>query len=179
MISNQDIQNSRILIIDDTPANISMLEQMLAQLKYNNLKSLTDPRQAAPTFSEFKPDLVLLDIMMPHLDGFGVMAKLKVLDPQGTVPILVLTANADQATRLRALEAGCRDFLTKPFNFLEITLRIRNLLEVRALQAAMVEHIDFLETTVRERSVDLLSARELLKKEQARMPGAQRSAQVG
>ncbi len=76
MISNQDIQKSHILIIDDTPANISMLEQMLAQLKYNNVKSLTDPRQAAPTFSEFKPDLVMLDIMMPHLDGFGVMEKL-------------------------------------------------------------------------------------------------------
>jgi len=165
MIPITQVQASRILIIDDIAANVQMLEQMLEQLDYKNVKSITDPRLAADTFSEFKPDLVILDIMMPHMDGFEVMRQIKALEPRTTVPILVLTALSDQATRLRALESGGSDFLTKPFDIMEVSLRIRNQLEKHALYKALIEHIHFLEKVVRERSVDLLTARELLDKE--------------
>jgi putative two-component system response regulator len=178
MISTQQIQESRILLIDDTVTNIQMLVEMLEQLGYPNVKGLTDARLATETFSEYKPDLVVLDIMMPYLDGFEVMRQFKALDPESAVPILVLTASSDQVTRLRALESGGSDFLVKPFDIMEVSLRIRNLLQVRALNKSLVEHIHFLEKVVRERSVDLLTARELLVKEKAQYCGDAESAEL-
>jgi len=167
METSVNIQEAKILIVDDTEANVRMLEQMLEQLQYKNIKSITDSRQAVDTFLEWCPDLILLDLMMPHMDGFEVMEKIKALDSKGQTPILMLTAKADQGTRLRALDSGARDFIGKPFDFLEVSLRIRNLLEVRVLNNILSEHNKFLETTLRERSVDLIVAKELLEKKGA------------
>jgi CheY-like chemotaxis protein len=124
----------RILIVDDEEANILVLERLLRRSGYQNLVSTTDPRDALDLFLTEQPDLVLLDLAMPHLDGFQVMQQLQArMQPGGYLPILVLTADVTPEAMKRALAMGARDFITKPFDPTEVLLRIRNLLETRAL----------------------------------------------
>ncbi len=130
MIDNEQILEAKILIIDDEPANVMVLEETLKQRGYTSIKSITDPREALESYQTYKPDLVLLDLNMPHLTGFQVMDQIKEADPASKIPIMILTAQVDQATRLRSLDAGARDFLTKPFDVLEVSLRIQNMLEI-------------------------------------------------
>jgi DNA-binding response OmpR family regulator len=133
MITAEKIRNAKILIIDDEPANIMVLEETLKQSGHTAIKTTTDPREALATFKEYQPDLVLLDLNMPHLNGFQVLELIKQVDPENNVPIMILTAQIDQSTRLQALDSGVREFLTKPFDILEVSLRIRNMLEMRLL----------------------------------------------
>jgi cyclic di-GMP phosphodiesterase len=133
MITQQQILNANILIIDDEPANVMVLEETLKQRGYTSLKCITDPREALESYKALEPDLVLLDLNMPHLNGFQVMEQIKEADPKSNVPIMILTAQIDQGTRLRGLDAGARDFLTKPFDILEVSLRIQNMLEISLL----------------------------------------------
>jgi putative two-component system response regulator len=150
------IRNARILIVDDQEANVFLLEALLQRSGYTGLKSTTDPRQALPLFSEFQPDLILLDLMMPHLDGFQVMDLLAPLIPEGAyLPILVLTADAAMPVRQKALAAGARDFLTKPFDATEALLRIKNLLHARVLHRELQQTNLALEDRVRERTREL------------------------
>jgi putative two-component system response regulator len=133
MITAEQIRTAKILIIDDEPANVMVLEETLKQSGQTSIQSITDPRQALETYKIFQPDLVLLDLNMPHLNGFEVLAQIKEADPENNVPIMILTAQIDQGTRLQALDSGVRDFLTKPFDILEVSLRIRTMLEMRLL----------------------------------------------
>ncbi len=150
------IRGARILIVDDQEANVFLLEALLQHSGYTVLKSTTDPRQALPLFSEFQPDLILLDLMMPHLDGFQVMDLLQPLIPEGAyLPILVLTADAAMSVRQKALAAGARDFLTKPFDTVEVLLRIKNLLHARVLHRELQQVNLALEDRVRERTKEL------------------------
>jgi DNA-binding NarL/FixJ family response regulator len=154
------IPESRILVIDDQPANVALLDDLLAQAGYTAVKGITDPRRAAPTFHEFRPDLVLLDLVMPHLDGFGVMAQLRPLIPEGAfLPILVLTAEISAEAKRRALSEGATDFLSKPLDTTEVLLRIRNLLHTRALHLRVEGENAVLEEKVRERTRELEDAR--------------------
>jgi signal transduction histidine kinase len=131
---DQERLNADILIVDDEQANVDLLEMSLQRTGYTHLRSTTDPRRVVGMVREQMPDLVLLDLLMPHLDGFAVMEQLRALvPPDDYVPILVLTADATSSTRLRALAAGANDFLTKPFDQVELALRIKNLLETRLL----------------------------------------------
>src|SRR6266545_2160850 len=124
----------RILIVDDEESNVVLLQRMLARAGYGHLTGITDSRNVLQLFQEVQPDLVLLDLMMPHLDGFAVMEQLAVQLPEGSyVPILVLTADVTPEALRRALSAGARDFLTKPFDQTELLLRVKNLLETRFL----------------------------------------------
>lgn len=125
---------ARILIVEDQPSNVELLVRMLEREGYTNLRSTTDPRKALRLFTEFQPDLILLDLLMPHLDGVAVIELLRPHISPGTyLPILVLTADAAPEAMRRALSAGAKDFLTKPFDRIEVLLRIRNLLETRLL----------------------------------------------
>ncbi len=139
MITTQQIHAAKILIIDDEPANVMVLEETLQQSGQTSIKSISDPREALDTYKKFQPDLVLLDLNMPHLNGFEVMAQIEDVDPENKIPIMILTAQIDQSTRLKALDAGAREFLTKPFDILEISLKIRNILEIRLLHRQMQE----------------------------------------
>ena len=128
------LKTAKILIVDDKQANIDILEGLLEESGYANFQSTTDPRLVIDQFKSFNPDLILLDLMMPHLNGFEVMEQLKPLIPQGTyLPILVITADITSETKLRALSGGAKDFLSKPFDLNEIRIRISNLLETRYL----------------------------------------------
>jgi class 3 adenylate cyclase len=131
---NTDPRNAAILIVDDQQVNVELLEALLADEGYTNVHSTTDPRQALPLFDALSPDLILLDLHMPHLDGFAVLERLGARIPAGAyVPILVLTADISAQAKHRALSGGARDFLSKPFDVDEVAARIRNLLQTRLL----------------------------------------------
>jgi putative two-component system response regulator len=118
--------------------NVVLLERILEQDGYRNVKSVTDPAEAATLYDQFEPDLVLLDLHMPKLDGFAVMKLLEGRIPRDTfLPILILTADIRPEIKRRALAAGAKDFVTKPFDRTEVLLRIQNLLETRFLHLRM------------------------------------------
>ena len=129
----QKISNANILIVDDKPDNVRLLEMMLSFSGYQNVQSTTDSREVLGLAQKTDFDLILLDIRMPHLDGFDVMEQLAGLHNGSYSPVLVLTAQNDMNTRLKALQAGARDFVTKPFDKSEVLNRITNMLEVRIL----------------------------------------------
>ncbi|HYE92962.1 MAG TPA: response regulator [Terriglobales bacterium] len=158
-MNGEDLRSACILIVDDEPVNVRVLDRMLAAAGYTELVSTTDPRQVLGLFRERQPDLVLLDLMMPYLDGFAVLEQLRAEIPAGAyLPVLILTADATTETRRRALDAGAHDFLTKPFEHFEALLRIRNLLQTRRLHVALEAHNRSLEETVRQRSAQLLQS---------------------
>ena len=137
---NTDLKDAAILIVDDQPANVELLEAFLADEGYTNLHGTTDSRHALPLFDALAPDLVLLDLHMPHLDGFAVLERLNARIPAGAyVPILILTADIGAEAKRRALSGGAHDFLSKPFDFDEVAARIRNLLETRRLHLQLEE----------------------------------------
>jgi len=149
------IRNARILIVDDLELNIKLLENLLAEAGYRQVYSTTDSRQVAQLYRELSPDLVILDLHMPHRNGFQVMEDLREIERDSYIPVLVLTGLPDHATRLRALEAGARDFLSKPFEHVEALTRIRNMIEVRLLHNEIREQNRILEEKVRQRTQQL------------------------
>ena len=149
----------KILLIDDEPANVALLEDMLADGGYTRIKSVTDSRVALETCESFDPDLILLDLMMPHVDGFTILESLREEAPETFLPIIVLTADANEATKLRALRAGATDFLLKPFDQLEVLLRMANLLETRRLHLQLDMQVAAYADAVRERTSELREAR--------------------
>ena len=145
------VEYSKLLIVDDDESSIRLLTVVLKNAGYSRLNSLTDPREAACHYAEFEPDLILVDFLMPYLDGLEVIEALQSRIPRSAyVPILVLTSDADPGTRHRALSLGANDFLTKPFNQTELVLRIRNLLETRLLYVGIHGRNQLLEEQVRQ-----------------------------
>jgi putative two-component system response regulator len=151
-----DLKGACILIVDDEPVNVRLLERILQQAGYTNLVRSLDPTMVAALCAEHQPDLILLDLHMPRMDGFAVMEHLAPRIPEGTyLPILVLTADVTQQAKERALAGGAKDFLTKPFDATEVVLRIENLLETRRLHLRLQEHNLTLEEKVRDRTQEL------------------------
>jgi putative two-component system response regulator len=147
---------SRILVVDDQAANLELLRAVLRRMGYTQVEAASDPLSALRLFETHRPDIVLLDLHMPHMSGLELMAhfhKLS-LDPV-PVPVVILTADVDPTARQRALASGAHDFLTKPFDPTEVALRIRNLLTTRQLQMRLARHNLVLEEKVRERTADL------------------------
>ena len=141
-----DSYAGRILIVDDEAANVILLQRMLERAGYTRLASTQDSREVLRLFQETAPDLILLDLLMPHLDGYAVMDQLAEKIPDGTyLPILVLTADATPQALRRALSAGAKDFLTKPFDQTELLLRVKNLLETRYLYRSLQLQVESLE----------------------------------
>ena len=155
-----NIKGACILIVDDEPKNVELLRQSLEHDGYENIESTTDSREALPLFEKFNPSLVLLDLRMPHLDGFQVMKQLQSVGKGDSMPpILVLTAQSDNLICLRAFERGARDFMGKPFNIHELLSRVRNSLEVYLLQKALRGQNEMLEQKVQARTEELHSTR--------------------
>ncbi len=160
MLRVEALTEARILVVDDQLANVALLEDLLEQAGYETVRGITDPRRALAEFQTFLPDLVLLDLLMPGLDGFGVMAQLRPLLPEGAfLPILVLTAEISPEAKRRALSEGATDFLAKPLDTVEVLLRIRNLLHTRALHLQLQNENEVLESRVQERTQELADAR--------------------
>lgn len=155
-MENSDLKIAHILIVDDEQANIDVLTGLLEMRGYLNVYQTTNPRLVADMFQEIKPDIILLDLMMPHLTGFQVMEQLKPLVPDNTyLPVLVLTADVSPESKLRALANGAKDFLTKPFDLTEVDLRIKNLLETRFLHQQLANQNQILEEKVMQRTSEL------------------------
>jgi signal transduction histidine kinase len=131
MISNLDILNASILIVDDQEANVTLLEQMLTGAGYVGVSSTRDPREVYALHRQHRYSLILLDLQMPGMDGFQVMESLKTIETGSYLPVLVQTSQPNH--KLRALKAGAKDFISKPFDLTETLLRVRNLIEVRLL----------------------------------------------
>lgn len=160
MIADERFREARILIVDDEEANVRLMERILEAEGYANRLGVTDSRAAADLCRAFKPDLLLLDLHMPGMDGFEVLEALGAGGPNGgSLPVLVLTADATRETKLRALKAGARDFLTKPFDHVEAVSRIRNLLTVKLMHEDLLEQNAILEEKVRERTEELRRTR--------------------
>lgn len=156
----ETLKNSRILIVDDQTPNVQLLERLLQMAGYTNFLSTTDPRQVLPLFSKFQPDLILLDLMMPQLDGYSVMQQIGPRVPEGEyLPILMLTAETNAEARQKALSMGAMDFLNKPFDATEVLLRIQNLLETRHLHLRLQTVNQQLEERVRQQTHELEQAR--------------------
>ena len=135
------LTEATIIIVDDHPPNVTLLEMLLRSAGVTRVYGITDPSEAVSRCLELRPDLLLLDLHMPHLNGFEVMKALgAALGNEAFLPVLVLTADVTPETKKRALAAGAKDFLTKPFDRTEVLLRVRNLLETRALYTQVQRH---------------------------------------
>jgi putative two-component system response regulator len=149
-------RSSKILIVDDELANVRLLERLLRDRGYGETTSTTDPHQVEELVQTIDPDLVLLDLHMPGLDGYTLLERLRAkVVPMTNLPVLVLTADVTPAARERALSLGAKDFLTKPFDRTEVVLRVNNLLETSALQRALTASNRHLEKRVQERTTEL------------------------
>ena len=153
MVTSSDILSAKILIVDDQEANVLLLERMLRGAGYVSITSTMDPGEVCELHLKNRYDLILLDLQMPGMDGFQVMEGLKEIEPDGYLPVLVITAQPDH--KLRALQAGAKDFISKPFELAEVLARVHNMLEVRLLHKELHEYNDVLEQRVRERTADL------------------------
>jgi PAS domain S-box-containing protein len=153
MITETDILNASILVVDDQEANVSLLEQMLKDAGYGRVSSTMNSSEVFALHRKNHYDLILLDLQMPGLDGFQVMEGLKTNEADPYLPVLVITAQPGH--KLRALQAGAKDFVSKPFDLVEVRTRIRNMLEVRLLYRKLEDHSRILEAAVRERTAEL------------------------
>jgi PAS domain S-box-containing protein len=153
MLEVSEIRNASILIVDDQEANVMLLEQMLRNEGYSNITTTQEPRDVFALHEQMRFDLILLDLQMPEMDGFDVMEALKTIEAGSYLPVLVLTAQP--AHKLRALQAGAKDFVSKPFDFIEVQTRIHNMLEVRLLYRKLNDYNRVLEQTVLERTAEL------------------------
>ncbi len=148
MLSTADVQNAGILIVDDKIANVLLLQGMLRVAGYTHVESTTNPTEVCELHRKNRYSLILLDLQMPGMNGFEVMEGLKEIEEGGYLPVLVITAQPDH--KLRALQAGARDFVSKPFDLAELRARVHNVLEVRLLHLQLKNYSKQLEETVRE-----------------------------
>jgi PAS domain S-box-containing protein len=153
IVTEPDILNAGILIVDDQESNVSLLEQLLSEAGYANVASTMNPQEVCALHRKNRYDLILLDLQMPAMDGFQVMEALKTNAADGYLPVIVLTAQPGH--KLRALQGGAKDFISKPFDLVEARTRIRNMLEVRLLYKKLENHAEELEQKVQERTAEL------------------------
>ncbi|MBF0504474.1 MAG: response regulator [Candidatus Omnitrophica bacterium] len=158
MISEEKILAAQILVIDDNILNIQILKKILSNAGFINITTTTDPTQAVSLYKQVKPDLILLDLNMPLVDGFAVMAQLSAFDPEDYLPVLVVTAE-EESIRFKALKVGAKDFLHKPYDHLDVILRSRNIIEVRLLYSQIKNHNVSLEQQVSDRIRELKDTR--------------------
>lgn len=146
------LDQATIFIVDDEPANLKLLDKMLGAQGYSKLVLIQDPRQVLDRYQETRPDLILLDINMPHLDGYQVMEQLKSLNDPLLPPIVILTAQHSREYLLKSLVSGARDFVSKPFDRIELLMRVRNLLDAQLAHRMLHDQNTVLEEMVRVRT---------------------------
>jgi PAS domain S-box-containing protein len=153
MITWSEILHANILIVDDQESNVQLLEQLLSDSGYACVSSTMNPQEVCALHRKNRYDLILLDLQMPVMDGFQVMEGLKTNEADAYLPVLVLTAQPGH--KVRALQTGARDFISKPFDLVEVKTRIRNMLEIRLLYKKLESYNQLLEQTVQERTAEL------------------------
>lgn len=151
--------DASILLVDDEAANLKLLKKMLSSLGYERLHLVQDSRDVAAACEQFQPHLILLDLNMPHFDGFDVMGQLAACDRPLKPPVVVLTAHSDRDTRLKALTAGARDFIGKPFDLAELQVRVRNLLDAHMAHRMVHDQKEVLDQLIHQRTEELRQTR--------------------
>src|SRR5438046_10548221 len=159
MISASDILSAKVLIVDDQHANVLLLERMLRGAGYVSITSTMDPGAVCELHLKNRYDLILLDLQMPGMDGFQVMEGLRTIEMDGYLPVLVITAQP--AHKLQELQAGARDFVSKPFDVLEVKTRIHNMLEVRLLYKRLEQTVEKRTAELRESEARFSAVREM------------------
>ncbi len=149
------IKNPKVLVIDDNPANVRLLEKILQINGISNVMTLTDSRQAMHIYNEYQPDLLLLDLKMPYVDGFEILQSIKEANRPEYLPVIVITAQDDMDNRLKALRLGAQDFIGKPFNNAEVILRVSNFLDIRLHDKDISAKNTELEDAVRDKKQKL------------------------
>ncbi len=162
-MNDLDFRDARVLIIDDQEMNIAMLSGMLKKHGFRQRFSANDPFAGIEMFQRIAPHLVLLDIEMPGLDGFGVLARIRQLSPDVMIPVIVLTAHTEQAVRLKAIDAGASDFLTKPFDGMEVVGRARNMSILGMMSRRIADENRRLDEAVKARTAKLEQMIEILR----------------
>ncbi|MFZ4799876.1 MAG: response regulator, partial [Bacteroidia bacterium] len=153
---NSTLKNAKILIVDDQPSNVEILKELLEIEGYTNIKSTNDSREVVDLYEYYQPDLILLDLSMPHFSGYEVMEQLKLIVTADTfLPIIVLTADATNEAKLKSLRLGASDFLTKPFDLVEVGLRIKNILFASYFHQQLQNQNEILDVKVKERTLEL------------------------
>ena len=160
MVNSSDILNASILVVDDLEADVILLERMLRGAGYVSIMSTMDPHEVCELHRKNRYDLILLDIQMPGMDGFQAMEGLKEIETEGYLPVLTVTAQPDH--KLRALQGGAKDFVSKPFDLAEVLMRVHNMLEVRLLHKAVCNHGKILESLALNDPLTGLANRRLL-----------------
>jgi PleD family two-component response regulator len=155
MISEPLLHRMKILVVDDDRMTVTLLEQVLQRHGYSRVMGITDSRHALETCAGFDPDLILLDLIMPEVDGFAILEALRSDAAEDFLPIVVLTGDVSEEAKARALDDGATDFLVKPVSQTEALLRIRNLLETRRLHVLLENQRSALEEAVRDRTAEL------------------------
>ena len=158
MISDEKIFAARILVIDDNILNLNILEKILTNAGFVNITTTTDPAQAFALYKDLQPDLILLDLNMPKMDGFAVMVQLSILNPDDYLPILIISAE-NETIRHKALSSGAKDFLNKPYEHLDVLLKSRHIIEVRLLYNQIKNHNASLDAQVNERIKEIRDTR--------------------
>ncbi len=153
MIAEIDLITAKILIVDDQEANVALMQQTLQDAGYTEVTSTLEPEKVCALHRKNHYDLILLDLQMPGMDGFQVMEGLKTNQDDGYLPVIVITAQPGH--KMRALQAGARDFISKPIDLMEVKTRIRNHLEARVLYRRLADYNDLLERQVQERTAEL------------------------
>jgi DNA-binding response OmpR family regulator len=147
--------------VDDERSMVRLLEQLLAHAGYKNLRGTIEPREVLQLCDELQPDLIMLDLRMPHVDGIEVLRQLKRRRAETYLPVLVLTADVTRESKRASLEAGASDFVTKPFEQTELLLRVRNLIDMRFLHRDLRRQNETLEVQIQARTHQLLEAEKL------------------
>lgn len=161
------LKSARFMVIDDDPVSASAVEISLAAAGQDDVLVVNNPCEATSAFAQYRPDILMLDLSMPEMDGFQVLEELrKMVPPDEYVPVIVITADRTEGSRRRALESGANDFLTKPFGATELRLRVRNQLETRFLHLGLREQNRQLDSRVTERTNELENALEELRQAQ-------------
>ncbi len=166
MVNSTDILNARILIVDDLKTNIGILKRTLVSAGHTSVTSTTNPLEVCELHRKHRYDLILLDLLMPGMDGFQVMKELKEIEPDGNLPVIVITAYPEY--KMRALQAGAKDFLGEPFDLAEVLVRVHNMLEMRLLHKELNSYNDMLEQRVRDRTAELEDMHRLLRNSELR-----------
>ncbi len=159
MISEEQILGAKILIVDDQKLHVLLLEKILESAGYKSVFSETSPRKTIDLYHKIQPDIVLMDLHMPEIDGLVLIKQLKDLKGDTYLPILALSVEKSQDIRLRALEAGATDFLSKPYENIEVLVRIRNMIEIRLMDDQVRNQNKILESKVKERTKELSDTR--------------------